>query len=576
MKFKTNRIVAFAFLSCLAIAVAPLSLLQPYIRSNAAFPLDFGFLQIALGLTSILILIQLLLIPFEQSHWSEPDFLLLNILVVSLAVHSSCALVQFWKAVTLRIPETYTEQGIYLAAIREGGIASLYSRSNVTVAPFLTTVYPTVYYILTRGLFKIFGESPTVPRALSISAVLVMFLTLIWVLSSNCRRLHVLIAGLLFLSLFPTMCWVGGSIGKSDHVAAAFSLAALSIYVRKGLWSKKYGWIWIAASLGAFAGLTKQTVIFGALAIATHLLLRHQLKQFFIFAVVMLLWPLVSFGLLWNRTDGGIWLMTVTANAARLIPAKILQFGVFGFLFSGFTVMVLAACAYPSKGRETLQSQRNVVRIYFLFALSAFLVAVGRPGASYHYFLESLAAGALVIGFTLEQFGCMESRVAWRSLVILLVTVSVSQLFSQFAITARAAEEKTEQQRVMQNIAKLNTGDGHYILSTPYYVFSVIEAGKKPLVIDSSQFTLMIDNGVVSAEPLLQYLRAGAVPYVILEHTFDRYQTSAYGSRLFPQSVVAYLQTHYSCKTLFHKRVDSRDFVLCAPIQEHGAINPED
>jgi hypothetical protein len=40
-----------------------------------------------------------------------------------------------------------------------------------------------------------------------------------------------------------------------------------------------------------------------------------------------------------------------------------------------------------------------------------------------------------------------------------------------------------------------------YVLSDPYYSFDVIQAGHCPLTIDSFQYMLMSDNGILSLEP---------------------------------------------------------------------------
>ena len=158
-------------LSCLLMAAAPLSLLQPYVRSRAGFPLDFHYIQAALGLTASLLIIQPWIIHIEEARSTKRTWLALNTLTFILLVHFSSTVIQLWKAVTHRVPETFTEQGIYLSAIHAGGIASLYSATNATTAPFLTTLYPPVYYILTRTFFDIFGRSISVLRAESVVAV---------------------------------------------------------------------------------------------------------------------------------------------------------------------------------------------------------------------------------------------------------------------------------------------------------------------------------------------------------------------------------------------------------------------
>ncbi len=104
------------------------------------------------------------------------------------------------------------------------------------------------------------------------------------------------------------------------------------------------------------------------------------------------------------------------------------------------------------------------------------------------------------------------------------------------------------------------TKPGEYVLSDVFYASDVIEAGLRPVVNDSFQYTLMVKNHIISSDPLIRLLRQRQAPYAVFKNTLD-WQRSI--GDYWPADVLDYLQSNYACASTMERR-DGSHLMICA------------
>lgn len=474
------------------------------------------------------------------------DMLLFHMLVGLLIVGSLLTFSHLWKYLTHQRPDTWSEQLVFLSAALSRGTSDLYSMSHLEQPTFMVSNYPPVYYLAQKLLFVIFGEITLVGRYISVAAIVATAILLTFASRKRDPQFCALAAPLLFISILPGVVIGGGSLARPDFLAGSLSLAGFVVYLKRGLRGEKR-WMFGSSLLCGLALLTKPSVFAGFAAIAIQLLWDKRYRECCGFVSLVVMWFLGVYAALWWPTEGGIWLMTISGNAAKLTVAKIMDFGFAEYMTNAFVVLALSASAIllaASKGRR---SYETVVSLYFLVALSWFLLSVARPGSSYYYFIESAVSGSLVIGGLLSYYLAANKNESLRLALFVLVVIVVVQVVHQVEDTTRTYDNRGEQAKVTKVLSELKVGQGEYVLSDARYTLDVIQAGHRPLIVENFAYTLMADNGVISIEPLMNELRRGKVPYLVLQNTLDRHSRLQYGARYWPVKVLGYLTDNYSC-----------------------------
>lgn len=521
------------------------------------------FVQAALLLAGLSLAIYVLALRMAKIDF--PAMVLFHLLCGILIVHSSSVLIQFWKYVTSRVPYTWTEQVIFLSATQSDGVLGLYSLSNLSNPPILTSVYPPVYYVVLKLSFLFFGKSIVIGRYVSVAALLLIAVLVGLASQRRDGPIWSLPAPLLFLATLPSMT-LGGSLAKPEFLAAGLSFAGLLIYLKRGLVEGK-SWILYSSLLCGLALLSKPSLAAGIGAIVIHLLYDRRYKECLRFASSVLLWFSGVYAALWVPTQGGIGFMTFVANAAKFTPLKIIDLGIEKYMASVFVLVALAACTVLLSGSRGSRQGQVVAAFYFLIALSWFVVSVGRPGSSYNYFLEAGVAGSLVIGILISQLASERNWVALRLVLVVLVVNMLIGVRSQMLRTSQAYDDVEEQATIMKVLGDLETRHDEYVLSDVIYTSDVVQAGHRPVLYDSYIYTLMRDNGAISIEPLMSELRREKVPYLVLQNTLEWHRNLPYGGRYWPVSVLEYLNENYTCRTaLKRKTITWASLVICERI----------
>ncbi len=466
------------------------------------------------------------------------------------------------------IPDTWTGEVIYQYGVTGKSIVDLYSSEWIHEPPFVTPIYPPGYYLLARLLLALFGGAPVVLRGLTVFGVVGVAGALGMAGIDLCRR-RWYVPSALFIALFPVLTWSGPPT-KPEFVAASFTTFGLAAYLRWGFGESR-GWIWLAGLLFGAGFLVKYTLIAAFLTVILHLLARRQAARAIALASVAGGTFFAVYGLLWAPTDGGIWLFTVSANAAHLLPEKIIRYGVLTFLPRAFTTVVLAAAVGTLVTPRRWWGRRGAVAAAPMIALGLFFLSIGRPGSSANYFLEFVILGSLLIGtWDWSQETSEASNAAGSGSAVslatstLLIALIVTQLPDQGALLSRSYGQATElETRTTQILRALPVPEGGFVLGDPEYTQELLAAGQTPLVYDASMFTLMVDNGVASVEPLLGYLQSGRVSHAVLTRLPSAYLKMPYGARDFPPEVAEYLRDHYHCSEQL-QQWDGTPLITCA------------
>jgi hypothetical protein len=519
-----------------------------------------GFLLAALGSAAYLA-------AASRARVDSLDRLLFHVLIGVLILDASFLGIQLAKHLTHVIPDTPSEHNIYLSAAQGGSIFTMHARSKLEHPPFLLSTYPPVFYLAQKILFGLVGPSTLAGRYVSAGALLWLAVLLARVPRGGSVPLEWLVSPLLFFSVLWQLAWFG-SLAHPEFLAATLSMGGLLVYLRRGL-PEGRRWVLGASLLCALALLTKPTMVAAPAAVVLHLLWDRRYPECARFAAAVLLWFLGSYAALWWPTEGGIWLMTIAGHAISLSPANVARF-LRDRMTNPFVVVALVASVLLLLTRRESRDARTAVALFFLVGLASLAVFAGRPGAGFHYFLQPAIGGCLVIGLLLSGYAANERWWGFRLLVVLLIALLLGRVRPQVRAAVRVPPPGFPYPDVPEILGRLETGPDEYILSDPNYSVAVARAGHRPILNDSHAYTLMVDNGIVSAGPLMDVLRGARVPYLLLIDTPERKAEAPYGGRLWPLEVAAHLAANYGC-TVIREPGDPPGLVLCERLDRAGA-----
>ncbi len=278
-------------------------------------------------------------------------------------------------------------------------------KADLSQPPYTIANYPPVYPLLVAGLRQATGLGWfQAGRAISLAAALVssVFIGLLAV-QAGAKRAAGLLAAALFLGHPYVSIWSG--LARVDLLALAFSLAGLWIIVYR---PQSYRWLAAAALCFTLSVFTRQTFLLAAPIASLAWLWSHSRKHTLPFGLLLGgLWA-ACFSLINLATQGGFYLNIVVANANQYELGRTLamlrQLAVIwlpALLLSGLAAWrAIHAWArnlagQPKAGLYPLSPAAGLA-IYAVLALASALT-VGKVGSDINYFLEWIAACAILI-----------------------------------------------------------------------------------------------------------------------------------------------------------------------------------
>lgn len=468
-------------------------------------------------------------------------------LVLALAAsHASLVVVLIAKYAAGAMPATWSHDVIQYYA-SAGSISGLYDPASALTPPVVTPIYPPGMVVVRRVLTPILGDGPHVLR-LAVVASIAATASAIGILTARWRdRTSGWLAAGLFLAIFPQIVWSGAPT-KPEYIAVALSMggvvAACGAPEGHDAGPARLA---VAGALFGAALLVKFTVVAGLLGVVLFLVAKRRWSDLLAMSAVVVLLAGGTYAGLSAASDGGLWFFTVVGNAASPDLEKAFRLGLeeFGQSFFAIVVVTLSLSILPKAWRGEGSDIDVVLSLATLVAFGLTIVTTARPGSSANYFLEAVALGAALLASHLAaESGSFSRGVRSLTLRALVATYLVLHLPSQAALLARDVP-KTRLPTTLLN--ELDIGDTEFILSDPQYVGEVLDSGVRPLVVDSFQFTMMVQLGVLDVEVLTAPMRQGKVPVALLSQDPQAYEGLGFGHRMQPRKVIELIQERYSC-----------------------------
>ncbi len=350
---------------------------------------------------------------------------------------------------------------------------------DITQYPYIYSPYPPVFFILAGALFKLFGSSFFIVRALSfLFSLLTAFLVFrIIRLRTQNTVLSWTCAGLYFAP-FYMFEWAASGRGV-DMMAIFLSTLGLFLYLKD---PKKLLWPTLLFILTFF---TRQSVVAAPLAVFLDLLLnrketRRAVQFIGVYAAanvgLMALLSVLTHGqaylhlIYYNKLVGIIWENVATKYVRFFRPLGIMTaFAVYGLL----------------------TKKKDILGIYF--ALNALLlVTAGKDGAAANYFIEPLLSVLLFGGCMLHEALLKNERsVALGLLLLLFQAVSLMENPRHyFSVLSNALHPNyTEQERLSayvrnahgevlsEDIGYLTMNKKTVLLEDPFYFAKLAQGG---------------------------------------------------------------------------------------------------
>jgi 4-amino-4-deoxy-L-arabinose transferase-like glycosyltransferase len=462
----------------------------------------------------------------------------------------ACLAVTLWQYLAWIIPDTWSTEVIYVLATQPHSLIGLYSIDRLQQPTIVTPIYPPLYIAIARAGFAAFGRSPETLRIITTMGIIAIAAGLLTASSRGHRDRWALLAPAVFLAFFTSVTWSGAPT-KPEYLACAFAIWSLAVYSRWGL-SDDTKWIVPCGLLFGAALLIKYTIVGGLIGVLGHLLLRRKFRSAAVLAgIVAGLVGSVYVGLS-IATHGGLITFTVNANAVHLQLGKVWNFGLLSILNRPFGVLIVTAGVGLAARLRNTVGPEVAVAIALAVSVPFALLALGKPGSSANYFLEPVALGALAVAFALRgaihERGPNQGVPADAFPVAALLAAAIIQIPWSLNLMALGWIPPNRDREITRSLASLQVAPDQFVMADVNYVYAVSKAGLKPVMVDNHVYTLLSENGVIDAEPLLTLFRSGKVPYLVLRGSLEWESGMPYGDRLYPPRVLAYLMRNYRCE----------------------------
>jgi hypothetical protein len=377
--------------------------------------------------------------------------------------------------------------------------------------PYVIASYMPLYYLISALGISITGPSFFLGRLLSVVATLVVALCVGLIVWHQTRhRSASALAAALVLVIPPFRNW--GSYMRVDMTALALSVAGFYAFQR----GRTAGGI----SLFALSPLARRSTVAGMVAAFIALGSKRGWRATARIAVVqvVVIAVLVGAALLWTR--GGLYRQLAWHTASSRDTWTWHQMGLMISVFYRWWPGYVAAIAFAAVWTFACGRHR-VFLVYFLLA-SAVAMTGGRVGSNLNYLLEPLAVGAMLIGLLWSEMSRREgpeSPGGYQYLKRLLF------LGVALALVLQLAWSDLQLPALMREIrARTPRESGRYVVeriaSAPGPVLcehvGLIELAGRETLLEPFEFTQMAHAGVLDPSPLLEDVRRGRFPLIVL------------------------------------------------------------
>lgn len=361
--------------------------------------------------------------------------------------------------------------------------------------PYGVTAYTPVYYLLVALLTGLTGPSLVPGRLLSLAAFAVAALAIALAVRPRVGWTWGLLAAFAFLAQPAATEWIG--LHRVDSLALALALGGLVVGAR--------GRLLPAAALLMLSVMTKQTYLAAPAAMVAWLLLERRWRDSALFFGAFAT-PLATVVLALDWATRGSFLdHIVWANVNPYSASLVLNW--IGWATTVAGPLLLAGLV----GLAVLPREWRLWKLYFVFNAPN-VVALGKDGASFNYWLEPLAAASILTAGTLALLFATRPRLALAGAMAVFLVVAPSTTSAAEAVRrgpALAAADRPAVEWAIQ-MARETPGD---VLSEDLAITAL--AGK-PLAFEYVIFSILWNEGRWREDELIADLEVGRYPRLIL------------------------------------------------------------
>jgi hypothetical protein len=368
------------------------------------------------------------------------------------------------------------------------------------------TRYFPLQFVL-HGLLIRLGLSPLVAgHALSIAALAALICGAYALL--RCLRVSAAFAGPGAILLLANPPVQGALLTiRGDLLACALNVCGLAL----GMSDERRRLRWVAPILFSLAILTKQTAIYGVVAMAVALAVRGDRKRALGLAAAVI--SLVAIGVAATQlASGGTFLALMRAcssGGATLKSIALAPIHMFNFAFpADLALVVLGLAGVIAVDRSALL---ELPGLYLIATACITTVLFGSPGVDENHFLDLDVA---VVLFLVPAAAKGRLKGAFAPLALALAAL---QFCGSVALTRVVPQRPV----VSQVLEEVGTSGGPLLAENPWLA---ILAGERPYLLDAFTFKLIADRDPRVREDLLRKLDARFFRAVVLKNDlFDSF-----------------------------------------------------
>lgn len=403
--------------------------------------------------------------------------------------------------------------------------------------PYTLSCYGPGYYWSVRAASAVLPwDGSLIPgRLVALAAAVATAGLIAYAVGRKVRNLEIaLLGGLLYLVSSVVFSWV--PYQRVDSLAVLFAVGAYVAAERPG------GGLAASALLAAVGSLVKPTAALAAVPIFVYLVLGKRYRDAVVYAVLTCVLGAAFWWSVDCATDGYYLTTVLRANLNRPDFWHGLRLAV-GFLQCPAALVGILVAAWLAKN-EPRKALGCPYCVGFALSWLIAMAAASKEGASINYYLEPCALAAVVIGRhgVPRVYAQHKTRVlaGLGVLSLVLVVPGVGDFPSQLGSTPRLFADGARLREVLEGPRPVP------VLADGPYVDVALAAGAEPMVNDPFVFRLMVDNGTLPPDELVEAMRRGTIPYLLLGRSVEAHRLRAgHTAQRWPLEVLDAMQRHY-------------------------------
>jgi hypothetical protein len=391
-------------------------------------------------------------------------------------------------------------------------------KSDLSAPPYTIANYPPVYPFLQAGLSYLTGASLLLSgRLLSLVAAI----TSAGILTSFTRsltgsNLPALATLGLFLGHPYVITW--SSLARVDFLALLFCLSALWILYRR--W---HSWRWTLLALGCLlvCVYTRQTYLLAGPLAAFAWLWSRDRRRAAIFGTVFITAVLGVFFLFNAYTQGGFSVNIIQANINRVDFSSLLTWVqqfilIWPVILGGSLAFIWATLAGHFRHSEPLANSFVTWGLLSFLAGSIFSsLTVGKVGSSVNYFLELIAALAILSSLALHSLSAQKPFI--KNLFYLAITCQLIWLVAGafFVHQSTISDHWAQLDRYRQLEAQIQAASLTGPVLTDDYLGLVVASGQ-PIYYQPFEYGQLYHAGLWDPQEMAHAIRSGRFSLILI------------------------------------------------------------